>query len=216
MRLNVVYFLCFIILFSCAGKNDPEPLDSQQVIEDPANDDDDDKEDDKEENQDPADASIVYTIPSGQHSSISTLRFFNKNELKFKAVFNSDAQYTLSEEHQGDINKLYGFSDCGNHHHTNSARFGWRYFDGQLQILAYCYANGIRSSHLLSSLEFGQEYEYSIRIEENKYLFSVNNAEYEMQRGCVGNNFNRYYLFPYFGGTQAAPHDISILITEVD
>jgi hypothetical protein len=36
-----------------------------------------------------------------------------------------------------------------------------------------------------------------------------------MDRGCSGGSLASYQLYPYFGGDETAPHDITILIDEL-
>ena len=68
-----------------------------------------------------------YVIEEGDHSSTSKVTLITATEMTFEAVFDDSAIYeTVSESNQADINKLMGFSDCTSHHHSNSARFGWR------------------------------------------------------------------------------------------
>ncbi|WMJ73874.1 hypothetical protein RCC89_11980 [Cytophagaceae bacterium ABcell3] len=155
-----------------------------------------------------------FLIGKGSHSSVSVVRFFTGNEMNFNAVFDESAIYDLASSNQSDINKLYGFSDCGNFHHTNSARFGWRWYQEELQIFAYCYSNGQRNMEYITSVDLGKEYQYSIKKDRGQYIFSVNNQSTTMDRGCSGNG-RSYYLFPYFGGTETAPHDITIHIQEI-
>ncbi|UII26213.1 hypothetical protein LVD15_23400 [Fulvivirga maritima] len=86
-----------------------------------------------------------YTIRAGSHSSNPMPEGFSDDELVFTALFDSSAVYkTEAEANQADINKLMGFSDCGAHHHENSARFGWRWYNDELQVFAYCYVDGVR------------------------------------------------------------------------
>ncbi|MFN6946365.1 MAG: hypothetical protein ACK4ND_15560 [Cytophagaceae bacterium] len=155
-----------------------------------------------------------YVIRAGSHSSNSGIKLLSKNDLTFKAVFDESAKYTIATNKQGDMNKLYGFSDLGSHHHTNSARFGWRWYKDKLQIFAYTYANGKRNMKHITNVDPGKDYVYSIRIKGDKYHFSVNDKSCIMDRGGSGNGM-KYYLYPYFGGTTKAPHDVKIRILDM-
>ncbi|MBL3658301.1 hypothetical protein [Fulvivirga sediminis] len=155
-----------------------------------------------------------HTIKEGSHSSNPIPEKFEDNELSFTALFDSSAVYSsVDEANQADINKLMGFSDCGAHHHENSARFGWRWFDDELQVFAYCYAGGVRSYEFITSVELNETNEYKITAANDKYFFTVNGKhEVEMERGGNCTESSNYLLFPYFGGDETAPHDITVRI----
>jgi hypothetical protein len=130
--------------------------------------------------------------------------------------FDSTAIYTtVLPENQKDINKLYGFSDCGKEHHTESARFGWRWSDDSLRIFAYCYANKNLSYKEMGTVEIGKEHSCEIDIEGATYVFDLNGKKEIMGRGCnTDTSGSRYRLFPFFGGSENAPHSIKIRIKE--
>lgn len=160
------------------------------------------------------DGQKIYTIKKGEHESNRTPKSFDAQSLTFQARFDSSAVYkTLQETNQADINKLMGFSDCNSHHQQNSARFGWRWYDDQLEILAYCYVNGDRISQYVTSVPLGEMAEYKIEIVGDKYVFTVNSTarvEINKNPNCTGGM--NYMLFPYFGGDETAPHDITVVV----
>jgi len=86
----------------------------------------------------------LYTIKKGQHdASPRPFKTVSITEQKFSVVFDNSAIYTSKiPENQYDINKLYGFSDNNGLHQSYSARFGWRYSNGQLSLQAYVYNKG--------------------------------------------------------------------------
>jgi hypothetical protein len=158
---------------------------------------------------------ITYTIPQGKHGSNFRPSLFTKQQLRFLAKFDNTATYaTIDPLNQLDANKLYGFSDCGDGHQKNSARFGWRFINNRIEIFAYCYVNSIRNSQYISSVELNQEYEYKINISDNHYIFTLNGVSLIMERGCSKGG-SKYHLFPFFGGDETAPHDIHIRIKEL-
>lgn len=158
---------------------------------------------------------VVYVIPKGEHRSQGGFSFVSGTKFRFKAAFDSSAVYQTAQPiHQADVNKLYGFSDCYSQHHSNSARFGWRWLGGKLEIMAYCYQNGERQSEVMGSVALNKSYEYEIEIREDAYVFRLNGVEKKMLRGCSGRVFG-YKLYPYFGGQEVAPHDISIKIQDL-
>jgi hypothetical protein len=64
--------------------------------------------------------------------------------MNFVAKFDSTAIYPAvitDYNHAYDANKLWGFSEGFNNQY-NSARIGWRWLNGQLQLLAYVYVKG--------------------------------------------------------------------------
>ncbi|UII33816.1 hypothetical protein LVD17_08305 [Fulvivirga ulvae] len=154
----------------------------------------------------------LYIIKEGHHESNRTIKSFDGKALSFQARFDESAIYeTQKVENQADLNKLMGFSDCNSHHHENSARFGWRWYNDQLEVHAYCYVNGNRLSEYVTSVELNKMNDYQIEIIDNKYVFTVNGAsrvEINKNPNCSGNV--NYMLFPYFGGDEPAPHDISV------
>jgi hypothetical protein len=157
----------------------------------------------------------VYFIPKGEHRSQGGFDLITENTFRFNATFDSSAIYqTVEPIHQADVNKLYGFSDCFSGHQTNSARFGWRWLEGKLEIMAYCYQDGERYSELITTVEINKTYEYEIEITGSSYIFRLNQIEKIMPRGCGGSPFG-YKLFPYFGGQEVAPHDITIKIQDL-
>ncbi len=155
-----------------------------------------------------------FVIEAGGHGSGTRVKAHRGTTLVFEATFDDSAVYeTQDPANQSDINKLYGFSDCGSHHQQNSARFGWRWFDGALQILAYTYADGTRSHALVGVVDFDVVGQYRIDVDGAEYVFTLDgNPQVRMPRGCAGNGGIKYRLWPYFGGDETAPHEITIHI----
>ncbi|HEY4650008.1 MAG TPA: hypothetical protein VIG72_01285, partial [Pontibacter sp.] len=156
------------------------------------------------------------TIKNGEHSAGAPFLARQTDILTFEATFDASAIYqTIDRSNQGDINKLYGLADCRTDHHSNSARFGWRWYNNQLEIHAYTYLNKVRQSELIGVVELNKTYTYRIDLQGNKYIFRLNGTTVEMPRHCTG-LAEGYQLYPYFGGDEVAPHDISIAIRELD
>jgi hypothetical protein len=158
-----------------------------------------------------------YTIAEGSHESDHPTDFPSlATDLNFKAKFDSSAIYTTTiPSNQDDTNKLLGYSDCGSFHDTNSARFGWRWVDGQLQIMAYWYVNGVRPEPIqVANVSINTINSYRIQFQSDKYIFTVNDTnKVEVPKTCHYNGI-RYKLYPYFGGDENAPHEIRIWIEE--
>ncbi len=159
-----------------------------------------------------------YIIPKGAHYvTENSYRAVNKSELRFIAVFDSSCIYSTKEPgNAGDINKLYGFSDCGSLHHENSARVGWTWNGRAVDLYAYCYKDSIRSSKLLGSVSIGTPCELAIRPQAAQYVFELKGfpAVY-MQRGCSTSAISGYQLYPYFGGDETASRDVHIYIKDL-
>lgn len=167
----------------------------------------------------PADGSNFqkYTIAKGSHyCDKNSFGPVNQQELAFIVKFDSSAIYrTVSASNQVDINKLYGFSDNGSHHQMFSARFGWRWTHDSLQIFGYVYNNGILNITRLGTVEIGSENSCSIKVDKATYIFTLNGEKTIMPRASTTVVGQGYKLYPYFGGDEVAPHEISIWIAEL-
>jgi hypothetical protein len=159
---------------------------------------------------------IQYTIQKGQQYCDKSIFVPVKcNLLSFKVKFDSSAIYkTVADSNQSDINKLYGFSDNNAAHHEYSARFGWRWSDNALRLFAYDYNNSVMSFKELGTVQIGVENTCSIKVLGNEYVFTLNGIETKMPRASTTTLAEGYKLFPYFGGNELAPHNISIWIEE--
>lgn len=200
MLKNLLFTLIGLIVYSCLTScqaDDPiaEPTSEIKQISEPG--------------------FITYTILKNEHYTSNNIGSVKSDKLKFMVVFDSSAIYTtLDKSNQADINKLYGFSDCGSLHQANSARFGWRWYHNQLELFAYTYRNQIRYEKFIKAVDLNKAFTCEIEAQADKYVFRVDDTIVEMERGCAG-YYDRYKLFPYFGGDEVAPHDINILIKEI-
>ena len=157
----------------------------------------------------------VYKIEKGTHAPIiPKVGSMQSDVLIFNAIFDESAMYqTLTEENQHDINKLMGFSDCNAIHHDNSARFGWRWLEEKLEIHAYCYVNSERITELIGTVDFNEKVNYTLQLTDNQYIFQINDEQpVFISRGDLCEIGIYYMLYPYFGGNEVAPQDISIQI----
>lgn len=162
-----------------------------------------------------ADLFRIYTVKAGEH--YATPRVFeslNTSRLSFDAKFYPNCEYLFEDAgYQDSKNKLLGFSECNTTHHENSARFAWQWLHNRLEIFAYCYVNGERVEKFVGVVELDEVNHYEIIIEENRYIFLLNDeAPVEVERGSVCNTGVYYMLYPYFGGTLPAPHDVNIAV----
>lgn len=151
-----------------------------------------------------------FTIKKGNHKSTAALNFTNKQTLNFIVEFDNSAIYTtIDPVNQYDVNKLIGVSD-GGLHQKNSARFGWRWVDNKLELMAYTHYQGNFYFEKITNLELNKEYNCTLILDEN-YTFICNGQTIIMKR-WKNTKSNNYYLWPYFGGDETAPHDIKIKV----
>jgi hypothetical protein len=156
---------------------------------------------------------IRFEIEQNEHySSPRMARALQSNTLVFRARFNSTAKYDLGSAYfQDSKNKLLGFSDCNSDHHENSARFAWQWNEDRLEIFAYCYVDGQRVERFIRAVELDEFSTYSLSMTESEYIFSIDASEpMRIPRGNVCETGLYYMLWPYFGGTLPAPHDVAI------
>ena len=133
--------------------------------------------------------------------------------LHFLARFDSSAIYQTHNAHnQYDINKLYGFSDNDGEHHQYSARFGWRWSDGALRLFASVYNDGQVATKELGVVPIGADINCRLIVTGNSYRFYGNEQTAELPRTSTTPKGSGYRLYPYFGGDEPAPHEISVWI----
>jgi len=158
----------------------------------------------------------LYLIKSGNHYCEQNLpQIMNRSSMSARITFDSSAIYTsVTTDNQGDVNKLMGFSDCGNDHQQNSARLGWSWSGQSLVLYAYSYVNKVRIIKNLGNFGLNKPINCSIKAENGYYYFKADNVSDSIARYCSGYDSSRYKLFPYFGGDETAPHDVKILIAE--
>ena len=160
-------------------------------------------------------AGTTYRIKAGEHSTTNPFKQFSKNRIRFEVKFDSSAVYqTLDPNNQADINKLYGMSDCRAQHQVSSARFGWRWYQNQLELHAYSYRNRQRQSTFVAAIPLNQWTTCELILTDQQYIYRVAGQQVEQPRGCSGTGVG-YQLYPYFGGDETAPHDIRIQIREL-
>jgi hypothetical protein len=157
----------------------------------------------------------TFVIRKGNHHSTPRVsESLQSDKLSFEARFDESAIYDLGDTAiQSNKNKLLGFSDCNSLHHQNSARFAWQWFNDKLEIYAYCYVNGDRREKFVGVVETNEYNRYEIQLKDDEYIFRLNNLEpVRIERGNVCDYGLYYKLWPYFGGSLPAPHDVEIEI----
>jgi hypothetical protein len=159
----------------------------------------------------------TYTIAKGQHECTPRpFKAVDEASINFIVKFNQSAVYTSQiAENQWDVNKLWGFSDGWNHT-INSARIGWSWRDGALRLHAFAHVNGQFVEQEITTVELGKDINCSIRIVGGYYMFNVNGVNVNIARATTGTTSRGYQLYPYFGGNETAPHDITIQIKTIN
>jgi hypothetical protein len=155
-----------------------------------------------------------YVIARGSHyCTASQFAVTNYSELTFSVLFDSSAVYKTDSIHnQGDINKLYGFSDNNALHQDYSARVGWRWYKNRLELLAYDYNSHAVNSAFITAVPLGTIITCSIKVQTGSYLFTINGVSKTMKRTSATTTAKGYQLYPYFGGTETAKQEVSIWI----
>jgi hypothetical protein len=152
---------------------------------------------------------VNYLIKKGKHDSGFHVHLTMENQLTADAILTDSCIYDLNDPQlQSDTNKLFGLSD-NLYHEWDSARIGWRFYENKLEVMGYSRVDGQHYEQHLAFVEPNVSYRYSVKILDGEYQYWINDQ-------CITHlrtskyNFVRYWLYPYFGGTSVAPHDILI------
>ena len=159
----------------------------------------------------------TYVIPAGEHSSGNFISHPDNSRLVFDFILDESAEYyTEVPENQHDVNKIYGMSDFGVRHQKYSIRLGWRYIDNEIELCWLRHEEGRHSSATIRTIEPNTVYSAMIDITTFYYVIVINSDTTMVRRRPEGywGLIRRYYLYPYFGGNEYAPHDITIKIKE--
>jgi hypothetical protein len=160
-----------------------------------------------------------YFIRKGHQFADGTLNlnhWFMGNKFEFKAAFNSSNIYSLPPSEQADSNKLFGFSDCRQWAGESSARFGWRWLNNRLEITAVTHYDGTWHLHeIMGVAELNKVYNFKIELSEDKafYIYTFNNGNpVKMKRDCTDDTMLGYFLYPFFGGSEKSPQDMTVSV----
>lgn len=163
---------------------------------------------------DPTTGFEVFTIQKGNQNSVVRNEDFTSQGIEVTVIFDESAIYTFEDANdQSDINKLIGFSDCDRFHQLESARIGWRWFNDELQILTYVYNDGDLSFKLMGSVPLNTTIALSIVIQDDHYVFSGDQlSTLTIPRASDCSDGVNYWLWPFFGGNQSAPQEVTIQV----
>lgn len=180
-------------------------------------------------------------IPKGTHSSLQMPEFkHNVKFMSFSARLDQSNVFDLNNSDDQDVNKLFGLSfglfpsflpfpsltGKGKYiiapaHHVNSYRIGWNYLKGtnQFRLYHYWYNKGVRHFKYLCEVAVGKEFTINLSFHRGDNLIwcDLYIGKTKMVSEGVVFNFKdvskfSYKLFPYFGGNNPAPHDMSFYI----
>jgi hypothetical protein len=84
--------------------------------------------------------------------------------------------------------------------------------EGALRLYAYVYNAGKVTAKELGIITIGATMNCRIKVTPAAYLFTWGDQQQAMPRLSTTEKGKGYQLYPYFGGDEAAPHDISIWI----
>lgn len=167
---------------------------------------------------------MTYRIKKGKHRAWPPLLglWYNKRVLRRVLSFDFSAKYDLVNDDQEDTNKLFGIGYLWSHH-RDSARFGWRYDNNRHRFIlsAYLYVAGERIIKDLCSVVAHRCYIAELQVLPGMYQFRVTDAEQPAivyGDGTIHFSHCKKWAFPlglYFGGNQAAPHDMIIKMKKV-
>lgn len=170
---------------------------------------------------------MIYKIKKGKHwpgllgwLASKWIKFAKKPfSISRRVVFYPDCRYGLPlEEDLNDVNKLFGVA-FGNVH-QNSARFGWSYDPGygRFFLYGYCYFNGRREIIGLSDISLSQQPTLmTLNVTSYSYEFIIKKDFEELARYTIRRPKSTILAFGlgcWFGGNNAAPHDMTIKIAK--
>lgn len=168
----------------------------------------------------------IYTIKQGNHyaSGLNLKLHSGLEKLSFSITPEENCLYNLGNENNMDINKFFGVT-WGLDPDNNSFRIGWNCYkqNGLIQYHYYIHNHGIRipgptdpyDKTLLFEGKPGIEEYFEIHFYKPYDVIEILFDNKAVMR--VPFNFQNVpnwgrYSFPYFGGDQTAPHDMSCRI----
>lgn len=141
-----------------------------------------------------------------------------KKSIARQVCFFPNCKYDLPGiEDDLDVNKLFGIGYFWNK--RESARFGWNYNNqtSKIDLFAYTHRGGQVDFVRICELMVASNYLLILNVHDLSYSFEVINLKDSEAVGLL--NISKahkkklsYNLGLYFGGTQKAPHDVTIEI----
>lgn len=177
-----------------------------------------------------------FILKQGAHyhrmPPFSTLPWLGEKRMKRCVTFDTSCAYDSAAYNADDVNKLFGLSFGFGGVHHNSARFGWRWSKSAqcIELLAYCYVNGVRNQDaqlrfpVVAQVGLNERIELEIVACEHKgqfaYIFKVKRVHEIFDHTTVAGGPDSLPGFGlthglYFGGVLTAPHEMSVKIDRV-
>lgn len=161
---------------------------------------------------------MTFKIKKGRHRAwpLHLGLWFNKTTIEYDVFFHIDCKYHINGEDSEDQNKLFGIGYFPGHH-SDSARFGWRYnpITNKIIISAYCYVKGNRIYTDLREVPLMRWTHMKLVSEFGKYIFYVNG---ELSINYIEHLHKKKWSFPlgvFFGGNRPAPHTMQIELRKI-
>lgn len=164
------------------------------------------------------DGYTVFRIAKGGNGVQHAQENLDGTSLSFDLLLDTSAMYNGTAGN-AVVNKALGFSDCGSDEYidANSARFGWRWYNGKFELFALTVVDNVETFEKLTDIVKGQNYQCGIEIlADSAYRFTVDNKQLvTTKRGCDNIDTERRIMYPYFGNdTIVAPKEIVIMIKQ--
>ncbi len=160
---------------------------------------------------------MKFLIKKGKHYSFHFPKFhFGRDkEFEVRFIFNTGCKYDLGNDDNYDINKLWGLSF--GLHHKNSFRIGWNAVGAgkkSLSIFYYAYNNGVRTFEQIGIIDEDNLGKYKVKLDYDNNRIAISNEFVDDFPKYFPYTFPKfkwgYYLFPYFGGNNKAPRNMTI------
>jgi hypothetical protein len=163
---------------------------------------------------------MIYRIKKGRHRAWPFVLglFFNRQTVRRTVTFGEGCRYWIEGPDMLDTNKLFGLGYFWSHH-TDSARFGWRYDNAQsIVLVAYCYVNGERIIKDLAKVPLFTAITCALYVQKEFYVFDVLINGTPIWNEVVKKYHLKKWSFPlglYFGGNKPAPQTMQVEIKKV-
>lgn len=158
----------------------------------------------------------TYKIKKGNHYSRIPVPHIHGGIRTYQAiaVFDSNCLYESNSKDSKDLNKLCGFTY--GFIHKNSIRIAWLpTATGRIGLYLYLYNKGKRYIEYLDEVEVNKQLYINLTVTPEEVICKLSQKMISIERGIKLNyNVNWGVLcYPYFGGNDKAPKDMSIKLS---
>ncbi len=130
-------------------------------------------------------------------------------------MFTEDTLYKFGNEHDLDVNKLFGLSG-GFNHFKNSVRFGWNIneYMQKINIFAYIRCDGKFKFIKIAELPINEWFTFELSFMNETAILRITDANKKLINSPpflikFKRSFIEYKLGIYFGGNMRAPKNIT-------